>query len=336
MRKFMISVAALCLVLASAAAVQADVKVKQKSQVKFEGVLGRMMNLFGGKAAKEGIVSTVAVKGNRQMTVNDNTGELVDLDEERVYNIDFKGKSYKVQTFAEIRKQFEDAKAEARKEAAKQQDDPKAADEPQFEVDVDIKPSGAQKAISGQSCDEVVTTITLRQKGKTLEQAGGMVLTAHSWMGPRNAAMHEQVTFQQRYMKKLLGSDSETFARDLLSAMAMYPGMQDGMARMKKEAAKMDGTAYLTVVTFESVATEEQARARADSEKQGGGGIGGIAGGLGGMFGRKKKDEAPKEGGAPAGSKTRSTIMTTTTEVLGVETAVNPVDLEIPAGFKQK
>lgn len=335
MRKVLVSVVALGLVLALAPAAGADVKVKQKSQVKFEGMLGRMMNLFGGKAAKEGIISTVAIKGDRQMSVTDTTGDLVDLNEEKIYHIDFKGRSYKVQTFAEIRKQFEDAKEEARKQAAQQKDE-KTDEAPQFEVDVDIRKSGAQKAISGQTCDEVVTTITLRQKGRTLEQAGGMVLTAHAWMGPKNDAMREQMAFQQRYMKKLLGSETETFARDLLSAMAMYPGMQDAMARMQKEAAKLEGTAYLTVAMFESVATAEQAAARAEQDKQGGGGIGGIAGGLGGMFGRKKKDEAPKDAGAAGGSKTRSTILTTTTEVLGVETSVAAGDLEIPAGFKQK
>jgi len=42
-----------------------------------------MMGLFGGKAMKEGIVDTVAVKGNRKATFSDNAGEIIDLDEER-------------------------------------------------------------------------------------------------------------------------------------------------------------------------------------------------------------------------------------------------------------
>ena len=33
--------------------------------------MGKMFNLFGGKAAKEGVVATTAVKGNRKATMND-------------------------------------------------------------------------------------------------------------------------------------------------------------------------------------------------------------------------------------------------------------------------
>ena len=38
-------------------------------------MLGRMVNMFGGKAAREGVTSTVAVKGDRKATMNDATGQ---------------------------------------------------------------------------------------------------------------------------------------------------------------------------------------------------------------------------------------------------------------------
>ena len=53
-----------------------------------------------------------------------------------------------------------------------------------------------------------------------------------------------QIDFTQRYMKKLFGNDTETMARDLAQALAMYPQLKDGMERMKKEAVKLDGTPY--------------------------------------------------------------------------------------------
>jgi len=70
------------------AVLQAEVKTEEKSVVKFEGFMGGVMGLFGGKAAKEGILSTVAVRGNRKATINDTTGEIIDLDEEKVYALD--------------------------------------------------------------------------------------------------------------------------------------------------------------------------------------------------------------------------------------------------------
>jgi hypothetical protein len=81
----------------------AEVRTQEKTQMKFEETLGRIMGLFGGKAAKEGIVSTVAVKGHRKMRVAESRGEIIDPAEEKFYDVDFKNKSYKVRTFAEIR-----------------------------------------------------------------------------------------------------------------------------------------------------------------------------------------------------------------------------------------
>ena len=49
-------------------------------------MLGRMFNMFGGKAAREGTASTVAVKGNRKATMSDAAGQIIDLDEEKVYD----------------------------------------------------------------------------------------------------------------------------------------------------------------------------------------------------------------------------------------------------------
>ena len=49
------SCAIACTLLAlSAAPAFADVKTRDKGQVKFEGMLGTMMRMFGGKAAQRG------------------------------------------------------------------------------------------------------------------------------------------------------------------------------------------------------------------------------------------------------------------------------------------
>jgi len=68
-----------------------------------EGMMGRMMGMFAGKAAKEGVISTVAVKGNRKITTSENTGEIIDLGEQKIYQLDLKKKNYEVVTFEEMR-----------------------------------------------------------------------------------------------------------------------------------------------------------------------------------------------------------------------------------------
>lgn len=334
MRRSFVVAGTLCLVLALAAGLRADVKSSHKTQLKFEGMFGRAITMFAGKAAKEGVVSSVAVSGDRMMSVTGQTGELVDLAAEKVYQIDFKGKSYKVRTFAEIRQEWEEAQAKLKEQAAEQRPADQPDSEAQMEVDFSVDKTAEREAINGYDCQKVVMTIAVRQKGKKLEDGGGIVMTNDLWMAPRIAALQEENAFQLRYMRKLLGNDAATMARDLSQAMAMYPMMKPAMERMQKESGKLDGTAIRTVMKVETVMSPEQAQSQSDQPKPA---IGGVAGKLGGLFGRKKKaEEAPADTAAAGGAKNRSTLLTSTSELLNVSTSVVAEDVEIPANFKQK
>ena len=109
----------LVMALSVATVLHADVKKEEKNLVTFSGILGRMANLFGGKAAKEGVVSTVAVSGNRKMTVNDTRGEIIDLTQQKVYDLDMRRKTYTVTTFDELRRRMSEMEAKAKDDAAK-------------------------------------------------------------------------------------------------------------------------------------------------------------------------------------------------------------------------
>src|SRR5512137_2000314 len=176
MRRSLIAGLTLCLVLALAVGLGADMASKQKTQVKFEGMFGKMMGMVVGKAAKEGLISTVAISGDRMMTVNDQSGELVDLAAEKVYRVDFKGKSYTVKTFAEIRKEWEEAQAEMKKRAAETKEQPEQGDV-QYEMDFSVEKTGQRKTVNGYDCQQAIMTIAMRQKDKKLEDGGGMVMT---------------------------------------------------------------------------------------------------------------------------------------------------------------
>ena len=102
----------MAIAMLTGASLFADVRSQEKMRMQFGGALGRMVGMFGGKAAKEGMTSEVAVKGDRKLTRTDDRGQLVDLAEEKVYEIDYSDKSYKVATFAEIRKRMEEARGE--------------------------------------------------------------------------------------------------------------------------------------------------------------------------------------------------------------------------------
>jgi len=323
----------------SSYSLEADVRADQKGHVEFGGVLGKVVNIFGGKAAREGVASTVAVKGDRKALLTESTGQIVDLGEEKIYDLDMKRKTYKVTTFDELRRRMEEArqKAEdnARKEEAGEKKPEAAPDKNQKEVEIDfnVKETGQKKTINGFDTHEVVMTITVREKGRKLDESGGLVLTSDMWMAPKIAAMREIADFEMRYMRKLQGPVvTGASAEDMAAAMALYPMMKDAIARMNTENVKLDGTAIQTSTTIDAVKSPEQLaqeRKQGEDDARPSGSVSGMLGGLAKKIAKKKA-----EGGGDPGN--RATFMTITGEVLKVTTDVSAADVAVPAGFQQK
>jgi len=330
MRKFgsfglALAILAACLTVTA----QADVKMEEKSQVKFAGMLGKMMGLFGGKAMKEGIVSKVSIKGDRQMTVTDQTAQIVDLNEEKLYDLDLKKKTYTVTTFAELRRRMQEAADKAEKQAQKDRDKDKNAKE--MEIDFKVSETGQKKTISGYDCREVVMTITVREKGKTLEEAGGLVLTANNWMTDGAPAAKEAIDFNKRYVEKLAGVGSPGSAEAMAQAMVMYPGLKDALGKMRAENVNMNGTPIQTIMTMESVPSKEMAAQQQKQQEESESSGGGLLGGFAKKFGKKKTDDQPA-----GGAEKPNAFLTMNHEVLSISTGVAPEDVSIPAEFKQK
>ena len=334
-----ISLACACaLLLAVATVARADVRVDQKSKFELGGALGKMASLFGGgRSAREGTTSTVAVKGSRKITLNENTGQIVDLTEEKIYDLDMKKKTYTVTTFAELRRRMEEARKKAEESAREAQaKEAKAAEPPpanDLEVDFDVKNTGQKKTINGFDTQEAVLTVTVREKGKTLDQSGGFVMTSDIWLAPRLASMKEIVDFDVQYAQKLFGPMvAGASAQDMASAMALYPMMKPAMEKMATEGRKLEGTPILNVVTFEAVkpaaqlAAEQQQKTE-DSKPAVSGGLGGLVGGLARRAAQNKVQGDPQA---------RANVMTSTTEVLKITTEVSANETAIPAGFKQQ
>jgi hypothetical protein len=314
----------LLLVLAGGT-LQADVKTEEKTVTQFGGALGRIVGLFGGKAAREGIVNTVALKGNRMMTSSEATGQIIDLDEEKVYELDMRRKNYTVVTFDELRRRLRQEQEKAEKEAQKE-----AEKGPQFEfeMDFDIKETGQRKNINGFDTREVVMTITMREKGKTLEESGGMVLVSNTWMTDEANAAQQIIDFQRRYNERL-GLD--VHAKDMLQAMAFFPGLKDAMDRMEKENVNIQGTAVLTNLTVDSHKSKEQL-AQEQRQASSGDSPAAMLGGLARRIGRKQQEEQQQT----QQDKAHSSILTATTELLSLSTNVSAAEVAIPDGFKQR
>jgi len=326
-RSLTASLLALSIAALFSVSISADVKTRERSLIKLEGMLGRVVGMFGGKAAKDGIVSSAAVKGNRKSTMNDTTGQIVDLGEEKVYELDMKKKEYQVTTFDELRRRMREAQDRAQKDAQRQQEQEKPekpSEQPQKEVDVDfdVKETGQRKQVAGHDARQVIMTVIVREKGKTLDESGGLVMTADSWHGPEIAALKELSDFDMRYYTKLYGTTAMGLAVEQMAMVtAMYPGLKAASERLKLEGDKLKGTPLATITTFEAVKSKAAMEEQSKQKDSGGGGIGGM------LSRRMMKKEDPTQ---------RATIFTIHHEFLEVSTSASPADVEIPAGFKEK
>ena len=322
--------------LAGAISLQADVKTDERMKFELGGMLGKMVNVFGG--GNEGTVTTVAVKGARQSIMSDSVGQIIDLSEEKVYSLDIKRKTYRVATFAQIRQQMEEARAKAEKAAREEQARQKEAapaqkPEDAVEIDLDVRKTGQSRTINGFNTNQVLVVVTVREKGKTIDQSGGLQITTDMWMAPQLPAMKEIADFQMQYAQKLYGPMIQGASpQDMAAAMAIYPMLKPAIERMNAEKDKVAGTAILTTVRVEAVKSAEQfaqeQKQREDASKPSvSGGVGGLIGGLARRAAQKKVEGEPQA---------RAMVMTTTSEVLKIATDVAAGDVAIPAGFKQQ
>jgi hypothetical protein len=300
---------------------RADVKTTEKAQMKLEGMLGRMMRGGG-----DGVTSTVALKGDRKLSLSGATGEIIDLAEQKVYRLNPKKKEYRVLTFDEVRKEWQDTQAEMEKNASQMQE--ASGEQPdqtahEMEYLVDVKETGQKKAIAGYDTHEVVMTITGKEKGQTLEEGGGYVMTDTMWLGPKIAALDEIREFDMKYVKAIYGEEGAAAMQQLAALFAMFGGSQPMMQQMQAQGGKLQGTALQSTLVLERVKSAEQMKAAAGQSSGGGGG-------LSGSLARRMM------GGRGGTQQARSTVLTMTNEYLTVETSAGDADVAIPAGFKEK
>ena len=331
------------------ALVSADVRSDQRVRFQLGGALGKLVNIFGGKGAREGVTSTVAVKGNRKAVLSDNSGQIIDLSEEKIYDLDLRNKTYKVTTFAEVRAEMERARREAEQSAREArteeprdpstpaQKEHKDPNEKEAEVDFDLKNTGASKTINGFDTRQTVMTITVREKGKTLDQSGGLVVTTDMWLTPGAPSTDDILEFDRKYAEKLYGPTmvSGASAKDMAMLMAMYPQIKPALDKAAAEGTKVDGTAILTEMRVEAVPagtanTTAEAIAKPEPEpEQKKGRFGGLMGGL------KKMAEAAQKNENTTQKPQRSIIMTTSVEMLKLTPQVTADVVAVPAGFKE-
>lgn len=305
------------------------------------GALVAMLKLGGPftRQAREPIVSTHIIKGDRMATITKDHASIIDLGKETITEIDFAKKTYSVMTFAEMKQAVEDAMNRMQGQKA---DDKSAADSKiDAKFNVSAKATGQTKTVQGLVAKELLMTMALEAADKQSGQSGAMTITIDTWVAPIPG--YEEVKEFHRKMGEKMGY---LFGSGMSQMAMMRPETAKGFAEVGKEMAKLDGTPVQSILKMSGTATDGQstggstAPAQPRAQPQQGpptstsAAIGRLAGGLGG-FGRKKKDDPPPTADQQATSDSASLIEMTTELTSFSSRPVDASKFEVPAGFKQ-
>lgn len=316
---------------------RAGVKTEEKTRVELGGPLGGVLKLFGGKGAKEGVVTRTAVFGARRLVAGPEAGQIVDLAEGAIYELDLKKKTYTVTTFAELRQRFEEQKAKAEAEAAKAQAKADKQQQPaadpqakEFEVDFQASSTAERRQVAGREARLVVLRATVHEKGRSVQQAGGLMFRNDLWLVPKLEELQELEAWNRRYalkMAEVYGAPASTIAVDQMAKLyGLYPGAQKAMEKMRAELDKVDleGTTVAATLTATAIKSAEQVAAAENESMKADSGVGGFL----------AKQMFKKAAGDPADP--RTTLITSSHELLSVSTGATEADVALPAGFKKK
>jgi hypothetical protein len=188
--------------------------------------------------------STILVKGNRMAHINQDSTEIIDLDQETITKIDPLKKQYSVVTFQEMKAAMEEAmrKAQAQPKQAPPPQATSTTPPPEMKFKVTVTNTGATKQVAGLSASESILKMSMEAKDQQSGQTGNMAITNDMWMAPEIPGYDEVRDFNRRMAVKMGTVFGGAMPSSMSSQMlATQPGMFSGMADMAKEMSKLKG-----------------------------------------------------------------------------------------------
>jgi hypothetical protein len=290
------------------------------------GMVASMLKVAGvfSKQAREPIVSTVSVKGNRMLHRSQYRASVIDLDAQTITSIDFQKKTYSVMTFDEMKQALDQMQQRMKQQSADNQ--------AQVNFKVEVKPTGQTKPVSGLDCKEMILTMTMEGTDEKTGQKGGMVITSDMWISPDAAGYKEVREFHRRMAEKMAWTPGGNM-------FMQNPQASQGMAELYKEAAKLEGIPAQQSISMgvagQPGSGQAQPQQQPPAQRPS---LGGMLGSRIGISRQNKDSQQPQAtpadnsgaGGAPG------SLLQMTTELSSFSPA--PVDdsqFLVPAGFKK-
>jgi hypothetical protein len=285
------------------------------SMLKVAGVFSK-----GARQAREPIVSTVAVKGDKMFHRDDLHLSIIDVGAQTITNVDMQKKTYTVMTFEQMRQMMDQMAQKMH------QPDPNS---PDVQIKVSADNTGKTRPINGVDAKETVVKIEMQMTDQKSRQQSSIPITVDTWVGPAVNGYAQISDFYKRMAEKIGWTPgTNMFAR---------PDIAKGMSEAYKEVGKLNGTpVYETVImggTGQAAApppSDTQAQPQQQQEKPS---IGGLLGrGIGVRRGKSNSNDQQQQ----QSSSGNGALLEMTIEFSGFSAApVDEAQFAIPAGFKQ-
>jgi hypothetical protein len=311
----------------------ADITYEEKVAVEGAGLMA-MANMKG--------TTVTSISGNRARIENDiqmqsrfvrmfardagQISEIVRLDQDKVYELNPKKKTYSEVSLADKRAEMAKAMDQA-KQAQEKQPAPTGMDESQCEWSdpkVDVKKTGAKATIAGFNAEQTTILATQSCKDKKSGAVCDVQLSLDQWLAPALEASSEQHKFYQLYAEKMgiTGQGSGDFSQRAEAMFGRYKGVWSEIAGKLKntkgypvrssfamsfggpqcQSAEQSQQASLPPApTADEIGAAAatgagQMAGEAAADRAGASALGGVAGQIGGkiagsLFGRRKKQE---------------------------------------------
>lgn len=342
---------ALCGALAATlpARATADVTVKESivltGLMKFLNMNGSTTTIIAGDKGRtdsnlefeSGMMRTFA-GGRGQST------EIVRLDEDLLYELDNKKRTYTETTFAERRAALQQVMQKQQQAQESQQQAASGVDESQCEWSdpkAEVIRGGETAVIAGHRAERVIINATQACKDKKTGQVCEFGLSFDSWLAPDLQVSAETLAYQRAYAQKLglTAASSRDFAERAESMFGRYKGIWSEMAdRMKDSKGYPVKSSFSFGIGGPQCQSGQQQSSSDGGERSGPTSLGGALGALGGMFG-KKKQEAPAAAATtplPAPPNGLAPLMSITTELISIDQgAVPAAAFELPPGYRK-
>ena len=236
--------------------------VEKLVKFKMTGGVGAVVNLFGGKAAREGQLVINVVDGSRKATRTGKQVEVIDLDEEVIYRYRGSARRCERLTFAEMEEQLKSLREVFNSDP--QSTSPTGA-AGTYEVDVTFDKIGSTEEIAGVMGDVWKLKATVHKPGMGIE-GGGAVMEADLIVGPTQGPLQEVAEWDQAYAAKV--GEMMGFNQGLQKLLLGDPALQKAMASFQAKQAEVKG-AVLRVSSSLSVVADTSINDGAQQEDNG-------------------------------------------------------------------